>query len=167
MDRSLGCRSGGIEVRVTERGLPIALKLEHRALSRAPTQLAHEILSLCQLSALRAQVARRRDLAARGYSPGDDEDERPRQPAGETATSCRTRPGGPRNSTNSGRPSGGHRSKLTERNEGNVDAICRGPATFRPPVVTHELLARSSTSTLTKLRAAVYLRDPPCQPTFT
>jgi hypothetical protein len=77
MDRSLGCRSGGIEVRVTERGLPIALNLEQRALATAPIQLAHAILWLWQLSALRAQVARRRALAARGCSPGDDGDERP------------------------------------------------------------------------------------------
>jgi hypothetical protein len=69
MDRSLGSPTAGIELRATERGLPIALKLEQRALSRPPTQLAHDILTLCQLSALRAQVARRRDLVAGGFSP--------------------------------------------------------------------------------------------------
>lgn len=54
---------------MTERGLPIALKLDQRELSRAPKQLARDILLLCQLSAKRAQVARRRDLVARGFSP--------------------------------------------------------------------------------------------------
>jgi hypothetical protein len=68
MDGSLRSPSGGIQVRVTERGLPIALKLDQRELSRAPTQLARDILLLCQLSAKRAQVARRRDLVARGFS---------------------------------------------------------------------------------------------------
>ena len=38
-------------------------------MSRAPEDLAREILSLCQLSALRQQVARRRDLLERGFSP--------------------------------------------------------------------------------------------------
>jgi cytochrome P450 len=60
---------GGIQVRATERGLPIALKLADDELSRDPMQLAHDILSLCQVSAKGAQVARRRDLVARGFSP--------------------------------------------------------------------------------------------------
>ena len=47
----------------------MALKLEQPELSKAPTQLAHEILLLCQLGARRAQVARRRDLVARGTTP--------------------------------------------------------------------------------------------------
>ena len=51
------------------RGLPIALKLEPRELSKAPMQLAREILLLCQLSAARSQVAQRRELVARGFSP--------------------------------------------------------------------------------------------------
>jgi hypothetical protein len=49
--------------------LPIALKLEPPELSKAPRDLAHDILSLCQLAARRHQVAQRRELAARGYSP--------------------------------------------------------------------------------------------------
>jgi hypothetical protein len=66
---SLRSPSGGIQLRATERGLPTALKLEHRELSKAPSQLAHEVLLLCQLGAKRAQVARRRDLVARGTTP--------------------------------------------------------------------------------------------------
>ncbi len=69
MDRSLSCHSGGIAVRTTERGLPIALKVDQRELSKPPGQLARDILLLCQLSARRMQVARRRDLVARGVDP--------------------------------------------------------------------------------------------------
>jgi hypothetical protein len=69
MDGSLSSPSGGIVVRTTEHGLPIALKLDQRELSTPPMQLASEILLLCQLSARRMQVARRRDLVARGCSP--------------------------------------------------------------------------------------------------
>ncbi|MBB5167560.1 hypothetical protein [Mycobacterium sp. AZCC_0083] len=71
MDGSLRSPERGIEVRASERGLPIALKLERRALSTAPTQLARDILLLCQLCAKRMQVARRRDLVARGFSPAE------------------------------------------------------------------------------------------------
>jgi hypothetical protein len=60
--------SGGICVRTTERGLPIAVKLDQRELSKAPQELASQILQLCQLAAMRAQVAHRRDLADRGVS---------------------------------------------------------------------------------------------------
>jgi hypothetical protein len=66
---SLHSPSGGIHVRATERGLPIALKLDEAELSKDPMQLARDILFLCQLWAKRAQVARRRDLIARGFSP--------------------------------------------------------------------------------------------------
>jgi hypothetical protein len=69
MDGSLSSRSGGIQVRTTERGMPIALKLDKRELSKSPRQLAQGILSLCQLSAKRMQVARRRGLIANGVSP--------------------------------------------------------------------------------------------------
>ena len=69
MDGTLRSPSGGIEVRATTRGLPIALKLDVRELSKAPMDLAHDILSLCQLAATRNQVAQRRELVARGYSP--------------------------------------------------------------------------------------------------
>ncbi|MCV7032196.1 hypothetical protein [Mycobacterium sherrisii] len=69
MDRSLSCRSGGIAVATTERGLPIALKLDQRELSKPPAQLARDILLLCQVSARHMQVARRRDLVARGVDP--------------------------------------------------------------------------------------------------
>ena len=69
MDGSLSSPSGGIQVRTTERGLPIMLKLDQRELSKPPMQLAQDILLLCQLSAKRMQVARRRGLVARGVSP--------------------------------------------------------------------------------------------------
>ncbi len=62
-------RTGDISVRTTERGLPTQLKIGATEMSRAPDDLACEILSLCQLSALRLQVARRRDLLTRGFSP--------------------------------------------------------------------------------------------------
>lgn len=61
--------NGRIVVRTTERGLPLAIKLDRRELLKPPTQLAEEVLLLCQLSAARMQVARRRDLVARGFSP--------------------------------------------------------------------------------------------------
>jgi hypothetical protein len=68
-DGSVRSPGGGIRVRATERGLPTALELDEDELSKAPGQLAREILSLCQLSAKRAQVVRRRDLVARGFGP--------------------------------------------------------------------------------------------------
>jgi plasmid stability protein len=61
-------RSGGIAVRTTERGLPTQLKIRATEMSRAPEDLAREILSLCTLSAMRLQAARRRDLSAQGFS---------------------------------------------------------------------------------------------------
>jgi hypothetical protein len=62
-------RTSGIAVRTTERGLPTQVKIGAAQMSRAPEDLAREILSLCQLSALRQQLARRRDLLDRGFSP--------------------------------------------------------------------------------------------------
>lgn len=53
----------------TERGLPTAVKIDARELKRAPQELADEILALCRLSAMRAQVAHRRQLAEQGYPP--------------------------------------------------------------------------------------------------
>ena len=61
-------RSGTISVVTSERGLPLALRLDPLELKKAPEQLASEILALCRLSAARAQVARRRDLAEKGFS---------------------------------------------------------------------------------------------------
>lgn len=57
----------GITVQTTERGLPTQLQIGVAEMSRAPEDLAREILSLCQLSAMRQQVARRRDLRVRGF----------------------------------------------------------------------------------------------------
>jgi hypothetical protein len=37
-------------------------------MSRAPEDLARDILALCRLSAMRQQVARRRDLRAQGFA---------------------------------------------------------------------------------------------------
>lgn len=68
MDRSLRSPGGGIQVSTTERGLPVALKLDERELARPAKELAEEILAVCQLSGRRQQVARRRELAARGVS---------------------------------------------------------------------------------------------------
>jgi hypothetical protein len=67
--RPVVSRTADIAVRTTERGLPTQLKIGAAAMSRAPDDLAREILSLCQLSAMRLQVARRRDLRERGFSP--------------------------------------------------------------------------------------------------
>lgn len=61
-------RAGTIAVITTECGLPTALKLDRSELARPPQELANEILALCKLSALRAQVAFRRDLAGKGYT---------------------------------------------------------------------------------------------------
>lgn len=52
----------------TERGLPTALKIDPRELKKSPPELAREILALCRLSAMRAQVAHRRELVAQGRS---------------------------------------------------------------------------------------------------
>jgi hypothetical protein len=67
--RTITARSGGIAVKTTERGLPTQLKIAASEMSRAPEDLAREILSLCQLSAMRLQVQRRRELLARGFTP--------------------------------------------------------------------------------------------------
>lgn len=67
--RPVVSRTSDISVITTERGLPTQLKIGASEMSRAPEDLAQEILSLCQLSALRLQVARRRDLVKRGFSP--------------------------------------------------------------------------------------------------
>jgi hypothetical protein len=61
-------RTADIAVITTERGLPTQLKIAAAAMSRAPDDLAREILSLCQLSAMRQQVARRRELREHGVS---------------------------------------------------------------------------------------------------
>jgi hypothetical protein len=58
-----------ISVKTTERGLPTEVKIGAAEMSRAPEDLARDILSLCELSAKRLQVARRRDLLERGFSP--------------------------------------------------------------------------------------------------
>jgi hypothetical protein len=62
-------RGGTISVLTTERGLPVALRLDPTELTKPPQQLAHDIMALCRLSAARAQVARRHELAEKGFSP--------------------------------------------------------------------------------------------------
>jgi hypothetical protein len=70
MTQPVQSRNGTISVRTTERGLPIALRLDPVELRNPPEQLARDIMALCRLSAARAQVARRRDLAEKGFDPG-------------------------------------------------------------------------------------------------
>ena len=60
--------NGSIAVVTTERGLPTALKIDARELKKSPQELAREILALCRLSAMRAQVAHRRELASQGHN---------------------------------------------------------------------------------------------------
>lgn len=63
------CSPGGtICVQTSERGIPVALRLDAVELTKPPERLAAEILALCRLSAARAQVARRRALADNGFS---------------------------------------------------------------------------------------------------
>lgn len=45
------------------------MKIAASEMSRAPEDLAREILSVCQLSAMRLQVKRRRELLAQGFTP--------------------------------------------------------------------------------------------------
>lgn len=61
--------SATIRLRTTERGLPVAMALSPQALSVPPDELARRILALCELSARRAQVGRRRHLVANGCPP--------------------------------------------------------------------------------------------------
>ena len=69
MDGLVSSPGGAIRVQTTERGLPLALQFCERAMSKDPAELAREILLVCQISAKRAQLARRRELLARGFSP--------------------------------------------------------------------------------------------------
>jgi hypothetical protein len=66
--RPVQSRRGTISVLTTERGLPVALRLDPLELKKSPEQLASDIMALCRLSAARAQVARRRDLVEKGFS---------------------------------------------------------------------------------------------------
>ncbi|GAB2562544.1 hypothetical protein [Nocardia heshunensis] len=58
--------SGSIRVRATNQGLPLAVKVESNELHRDPTQLAGEILRLCQKAANRAGLALRKQLEEAG-----------------------------------------------------------------------------------------------------
>lgn len=68
MTQPVHSQSGTISVLTTERGLPVKLRLDAVELEKSPEQLAHDIMALCRLSAVRAQVTRRRDLAEKGFS---------------------------------------------------------------------------------------------------
>jgi hypothetical protein len=68
MTQPVQSRSGTISVRTTERGLPVALRLDAVELKKPPDQLARDIFALCRLSAVRAQVEHRRDLVEKGFS---------------------------------------------------------------------------------------------------
>ncbi|MCA2210201.1 MULTISPECIES: hypothetical protein [Nocardia] len=61
-------RTGAIEVRTTEQGLPLGITIEADELRRAPGELAAEVLRLCKQSADRAALARRAELSAAGVS---------------------------------------------------------------------------------------------------
>ncbi|MFD3507575.1 hypothetical protein [Nocardia sp. NPDC058666] len=60
--------SGSIKVRTSEQGLPLGLRVDPAELHRDPSQLAAEILRLCQRTAARAGALRRRQLAEAGVS---------------------------------------------------------------------------------------------------
>ncbi len=68
MTQPVQSRSGTISVRTTDRGLPVALRLDPLELKKPPDRLARDILALCRLSAARAQVRHRHDLAEKGFS---------------------------------------------------------------------------------------------------
>lgn len=68
MTQPVQSRSGTISVRTTERGLPVALRIDAVELKKPPDELARDIMALCRLSAARAQVARRHDLVEKGFS---------------------------------------------------------------------------------------------------
>ncbi|MBF6133803.1 hypothetical protein IU501_12425 [Nocardia otitidiscaviarum] len=60
--------SGSIKVRTTEQGLPMAIRVNPAELHRDPSQLAAEVLRLCQRSAARAGAERRKQLEEAGVS---------------------------------------------------------------------------------------------------
>ncbi|WP_405133482.1 hypothetical protein [Nocardia sp. NBC_01388] len=60
--------SGAIRVKTTEQGLPLAVKVDQAELHRDPSQLAGELLRLCQRAAARAGLARRKQMEAAGMS---------------------------------------------------------------------------------------------------
>ncbi|OHT81170.1 hypothetical protein [Mycobacteroides saopaulense] len=61
-------RNDSIVLLANERGLPIRLKLDASEMSRPPELLAQSILELCKLSAMRQQVARRKQFEGSPYS---------------------------------------------------------------------------------------------------
>lgn len=59
---------GAIKVRTTEQGLPLAVRVDPAELHRDPAQLAAEMLRLCQRTAARAGLTRRKQLEDSGVS---------------------------------------------------------------------------------------------------
>jgi hypothetical protein len=62
-------RSGRIRVRATEGGVPTAVTIEPREMTRPPDELARDLLRLCRQAALRAQLERRRQHTEAGVEP--------------------------------------------------------------------------------------------------
>ncbi|WP_366914445.1 hypothetical protein [Nocardia sp.] len=55
-------------MKTTEQGLPLAVKVDPAELHRDPSQLAGEMLRLCQRAAARAGLAKRKQLEEAGMS---------------------------------------------------------------------------------------------------
>lgn len=68
MTQPVQSRRGTISVRTTDRGLPVALRIDAVELKNPPEQLARDIMALCRLSAARAQVIYRRELVEKGFT---------------------------------------------------------------------------------------------------
>ncbi|MCX2754539.1 MULTISPECIES: hypothetical protein [unclassified Gordonia (in: high G+C Gram-positive bacteria)] len=59
-------RSGGLGVRTTAQGLPVAVRIEASELDKDPVLLAGDILRLCQQAAMSAGIRLRENLLAAG-----------------------------------------------------------------------------------------------------
>ena len=59
-------RSGGLGVRTTAQGLPVAVRIEASELDKDPALLASDILRLCQQAAMSAGIRLRENLLAAG-----------------------------------------------------------------------------------------------------
>ncbi|MEU0540310.1 hypothetical protein [Nocardia sp. NPDC005978] len=62
-------RNGGIRMRITEQGIPLAVKIDPAELHRDPAHLAAEMLRICRRAADEAGLATRKKLEAAGMSP--------------------------------------------------------------------------------------------------
>ncbi|WP_238422605.1 hypothetical protein [Gordonia sp. 'Campus'] len=59
-------RSGGLAVRTTAHGLPVAVRIDPSELQKDPSMLAGDILRLCRQSAMSAGIRLRESLLASG-----------------------------------------------------------------------------------------------------